>query len=120
MKTGSQFPKVFAPRLFELCLAKPILLHLEVSHELGLFLKNAASEFTPEQLRQIEENIVKLPSETTNENLVRYLEDHRNLFLAQIPPDRLSTSEGKQIRENMDRENSLPENRPPDSLNYSL
>ena len=115
LKVASQFPKVFAPRLFDLCIAKPILLYFETSHELGLFLKKAAYEFSPEQLRQIEENIVKLPSETTDENLVRHLEDQRNLFLAQIPPDRLSTCEGKQIREDMDRENNLPENRPPDS-----
>ena len=46
LKTASQFPKVFASRLFGLCIAKPILLHLEVSYELGLFLENAASEFT--------------------------------------------------------------------------
>ncbi|RKU31840.1 hypothetical protein C6497_00735 [Candidatus Poribacteria bacterium] len=115
LKTGSQFPNVFAPRLFELCLAKPVLQHHEVTYEYGLFLKNAAYEFTPKQLRQIEENLVGLPLETTDENLVRHLEDQRNLFLAQIPPDLLSTSEGKQIRENMDRENNLPENRSPDS-----
>ncbi len=110
LKTGSQFPKVFAPRLFELCLAKPILQYLEVSYEFGLFLGNTASEFTSEQLRQIEENIIRLPSETTDENLVRHLENQRNLFLAQIPPDRLSTCEGKQIRKDMDRENRPLEN----------
>ncbi len=112
LKTASRHPKVFAPRLFDLCIAKPILLYLEVRDELSLFLENAATEFCPDQLRQIEENIVRLPVESTDENLVRHLENQRDLFLAQIPHDRLSTCEGKQIREDMDREDSLPENRP--------
>ena len=112
LKTASRHPKVFAPRLFDLCIAKPILLYLEVRDELSLFLENAATEFCPDQLRQIEENIVRLPAESTDENLVRHLENQRDLFLAQIPHDRLSTCEGKQIREDMDREDSLPENRP--------
>ena len=113
LKIASQFPKVFAPRLFKLCIAKPILLHLEVTHELCLFLENAALEFSPDQLYEIEESILKLPSETTNENLVRHLEDQKNLFLAQIPLDLLRTDEAKRIRMEMENENNVPENRPP-------
>ncbi len=117
LKTGSQFPKVFAPRLFELCLAKPILLYLEASYELGLFLENAASEFTPEQLRQIEESILALPNEAKDQENDDYLIMHRDSLLAQIPMELLSTEDAKSIRKKMERENNVPENRPPISFN---
>ena len=118
LERASQFPKVFAPRLFELCIAKPILLHLEVSYELGMFIENAASEFSSEQLRQIEESILVLPIEAENEENDEYLTMHRDSLFARIPMDLLST-EGKSIREKMERENNVPENRPPVSFSFS-
>ena len=116
LKTASRFPKVFASRLFDLCIAKPILLHLETSYELGLFLENAASEFTSEQLRQIEESILALPIEAKDEENDEYLEMHRDILLAQIPMELLSTKKAKSIREKMDRENNVPENHPSVSI----
>lgn len=118
LKTGSQFPKVFTPRLFELCLAKPILLHLEVSDELGLFLENAASEFTLDQLRQIEERILALPIEAKDQENEDYLIMHRDKLLAQIPMELLSTKDAKSIREKMEHENNVPENLPPISYTF--
>ena len=117
LKTGSQFPKVFASPLSELCIAKPILLHLEVSYELGLFLKNAAYEFTSEQLSQIVERILALPIEAKDQENDEYLMMHRNKLLAQIPMELLSSDEAKSIRKKMEHENSVPENRPPVSFN---
>ena len=114
LKTASQFPKVFAPCLFELCLAKPIQLHFETSYELGLFLKVAAPEFTSDQLCRIEESILTLPS--GSEDNRDSLEMCRNRLLAQIPMNLLFTDEAKKIREEMERENSIPENRPPVSF----
>ena len=113
LKTASKFPKVFAPRLFELCIAKPVILRLETSYELGLFLENAASEFLPKQLRQIEESILALPIEAKDDENHESPEMRRNSLLARIPKESLSTKEGKSIREEMERENSVPENRPP-------
>ena len=48
LKTAAQFPKVFAPRLFELvhCGTDTDAYIPETFYELGLFLKAAASEFT--------------------------------------------------------------------------
>ena len=111
LKTAAQFPKVFAPRLFELCIAKPVLLHFETSYELGLFLKAAAPEFTSDQLLQIEKSILRLPS--GSEDNRESLEMRRNRLLAQIPMSLLFTNEAKMIRQEMERENSVPENRPP-------
>ena len=111
LKTASKFPKVFAPRLFELCIAKPFLLSLETSHELGMFLENAASDFTSEQLRQIEESISALPIEAKDQENDDYLIMRRDSLIAQIPKELLSTEEAKLIRKKMEGENNIPENR---------
>ncbi len=117
LKTASQFPKVFAPRLFELCVAKPIQSHFEVSYEFGIFLEAAAPEFTSNQLCQVEESILAIPEET--EDNQESLKLRRNRLLAQIPADLLRTDEAKQIREEMERENSVPVNQPPVSVSVT-
>ena len=114
LKTAVQFPDIFAPRLFELCTAKPIQIHHETSYELALFLEVAVSEFTSDQLRQIEESILTLPEEA--EANLDSLERGRNRLLAQIPPNLLCTDAAKTIREQMERENDVPVNQPPISF----
>ena len=111
LKTAVQFPDIFAPRLFELCTAKPVQIHHETSYNLGLFLEAAAPEFTSDQLRRIEESILTLP-EGAGDNLDS-LEQGRNRLLAQIPPNLLCTDAAKTIREQMERENDIPVNQPP-------
>ena len=110
LKTATRFPKVFAPHLFELCTAKPILMGHDILYELGLFLHAVSSEFTPEQRLQIEETILNLPAEDKEDR--ESLEVRRNLLLAQIPPNLLLTPEARKIRDEMERKNSVPENRP--------
>ena len=114
LKTAVQFPDIFAPRLFELCTAKPMQIHHETSYNLGLFLEAAAPEFTSDQLRQIEESLLTLP-EGAGDNLDS-LERGRNQLLAQIPPNLLCTDAAKTIREQMERENDVPVNQPPISF----
>ena len=116
LKIASKFPKVFAPRLFDLCIAKSILQHLEVSYELGLFLENAAYEFSSEQLLQIEESIIALTSEAKDKENRNYLIKHRKRLIARIPKELLSTKKAKSIREKMERNNNIPKNRPPVSI----
>ena len=114
LNTALQFPKVFAPRLIDLCVAKPILRGNDVHFELGEFLRAAASAFTCNQRIEIENAILELTSESSG-NAV-FLESRRNQLLAQIPPNLLVTSDAKTIRADMDRENTVPENRPPVSV----
>ena len=111
LKIAVQFPAIFAPRLFELCTAKPVLIHHETSYNLGLFLEAAAPEFTSDQLRRIEESILTLP-EGEGDNLDS-LERARDRLLAQIRPNLLCTDAAKTIRERMERENDVPANQPP-------
>ena len=112
LKTASQFPKVFAQHLFELCVADPIQRYPETFYELGLFLEAAVPEFTPDQCRLIEESILELPTEAADADHRNLLERERNRLLSRIPENLLTTDEGKQIREKMARENDVPENRP--------
>ena len=112
LKTGAQFPKVFAPRLFELCIARPILMGNDLRYELGLFLETAAPEFRSDQLRRIEENILMLPQEATDKDSHNALVYRRNRLLERIPKNLLVTDEAKQIRKKMVRENDIQENRP--------
>ena len=114
LKTAVQFPDIFAPRLFELCTAKPVQIHHETSYALALFLEAAASEFTSGQLRQIEERILTLPEEA--EDNLDSLERCRNRLLAQIPLNLLFTDAAKTIREQIERENDVPVNQPPISF----
>ena len=109
LNTAVQYPEVFAPRLIDLCIAKPILMGNDALFELGEFLYAAAPIFTPNQRLQIENAILGLTSET-GENRA-FLEDRRNQLLARIPPTLLLTPEAKTIRGDMERENTVPENR---------
>ena len=110
--TASLFPKIFAPHLFELCIAKPILKGNDTRYELGQFLEAAASEFSSEQLRRIEESILALPEEATDEDSRNALIYRRNRLLERIPENLLVTNEAKQIRKKMVSENDIQENRP--------
>ena len=119
LKSASQFPKVFALRLFELCIAESIQMHLETSYELGLFLEATAPEFTSDQLLQIEESILELPRKAKDEDNQNSLDLARNRLLAQIPMNLIQTDEARKIREEMVRENSVPENQPPFSFSIT-
>ena len=110
--TASQFPKIFAPRLFELCIAKPILRGNDTRYELGQFLETAASEFSSDQRRRIEESLLALPQEATDEDSRNALVYRRNRLLERIPENLLVTDEAKQIRKKMVIENDIQENRP--------
>ena len=110
--TASQFPKIFAPHLFELCIAKPILKGNDTRYELGQFLEAAASEFSSDQRRRIEESILVLPVEATDEDSRNALIYRRNRLLERIPENLLVTDEAKQIRKKMVSDNDIQENRP--------
>ncbi len=107
LKTASQFPDVFAPRLFELCIAKPIHMGNDVLDNLCTFLKAAACHFTRGQRRQIEESILALPRESGNNRL--FLHRRRNQLLEKIPSNLLITEAAKKIRKEFERENDVPE-----------
>ncbi len=112
LKTATQFPDVFAPRLFELCIAKPIQMSNDVLYEFCNFLETAVCQFAPEQRLQIEKSVLGLPGEDDQNREFR--EQRKNRLLGQIPPHLLLTDAAKQIQEEMERQNNIPENRPPE------
>lgn len=112
LTTGAKLPKLFAPKLFELCLAHPILTNCETVRELGIFLEASAREFTEEQLLQIEITITELPNRANPENLKELYQMFRDRLLARIPYDLLKTDPAKSIYEIMRAEKRLPANEP--------
>ena len=56
------------------------------------------------------ETILNLPTRDNEDR--ETLENRKNLLLAQIPPTLLLTAEARKIRDEMERKNSVPENRP--------
>ena len=112
LKTAAQFPEVFAPHLFELCIAKPIQMSDVVFYELCTFLEAAVPEFTPEQRLRIEDTILGLPKEAIDKDHRESLEQRRNQLLAQIP-SLLLTGPAKEIREAMEDRKDVPVKRPP-------
>ena len=118
LNAAGQYPKVFAPRLIDLCIAKPILAGNDTLFELGEFLYAAWLIFTPNQRIQVENAILGLTSEAGNNRA--FLEGRRNKLLARIPSTLLCTRDAKKIRADMERENSVPENRPLVSFSSSF
>ena len=112
LKTAAQFPGVFVPRLFELCIAKPILMGNAAFYELCAFLEAAAAEFTSDQLRQIEQSILRLPKQATDEDHREFLERRRNQLLAKIPRSFLITDAAKAIWKEIEQGDGVPEDRP--------
>ena len=113
LNTGSQFPKIFGSRLFDLCTARPIQIRDETSDALSMFLGAAAVEFTSDQLLQIEESILELPRKAKDEDNQSSLDLAKNRLLAQIPMNLLQTDQARKIREEMVHEDRVPPNQPP-------
>ncbi len=112
LETAAREPKIFADRLFELCIARPVQMGSETLHELGTFLEAAASEFTDTQLREIEQTIIALPEDDQNRDRHKYLKHRRDRLLACIPAHLLKGDKAKGIRRRMERTKSVPKNEP--------
>jgi hypothetical protein len=111
LETGAREPEVFAPRLFELCVARPILLGNEALQEVGSFIEAAAPFFKNEERLQIEQTIMSLPEETGDEDAV-YLERRRNRLIARIPAELLQTEQARELRRSMEEAKNVPANEP--------
>lgn len=110
LKTAAEHTELFTQHLYKLCVARPIQAGPDTVYEVGLFIKNAASEFTKEQLHEIEKTIIALPNsygETRN-----YLMHYRNRLLMCIPQESLSTKEGRDIYRKIKQSGKILENKP--------
>jgi hypothetical protein len=117
LESGTRAPKVFAPRLFELCIARPVLLGNETLEEVGSFIEAAAPIFQQEQLIQIEETILGLV-ENSSDAERDYLEHRRNRLLARIPSELLQTVQAKRLRQEMEEAHKVPSNEPLFSISF--
>lgn len=112
LKTAIRDAKNFAPFIFDLCIAKPIQIKSDTTYEFGEFLQAASTEFTEEQLYQIERSVLQIPKNGKDSMDCQYLERYRNRLLTRIPPELIKTEEGKKILENIKKTGEIPENKP--------
>lgn len=112
LKTAIRDAKNFAPFICDLCIAKPIQIESDTTYEFGEFLQVASTEFTEEQLYQIEKSILHIPEGEIENNRRQHLEKYRDRLLTRIPAEFIKTEEGKQILEDIKKTNKIPENKP--------
>lgn len=112
--SATKYPEEFSERLFDFCIAKPILSSPDTIKEIGDFVQKAAPFFSSEQLLKIEKAICKIPNEDTSNdtNKHEYLVNIRNRLLARIPKEHLQTKEGIAIRYSMEKSKTIPDNEP--------
>lgn len=113
LRVAAEAPEVFAPRLFELCLARPVQTRPETVWDLGNFLRVATRFFEEDQRAALEADLIDLPKLAEDEEDSEYLEHYRNRLLASIPADLLSTERGQQLRQVVELDPEVRENRPP-------
>lgn len=111
LRAAAQVPEIFAPRLFELCIASPMT-ESDTLWELGEFLEAAAPYFTDPQLAEIERTLVGLPGSEEDVEQREFLEHRRDRLLARISPELLRTKEARELRNAMEEGNEILENRP--------
>lgn len=111
LESGARTPNIFAPRLFELCVARPILLGNEALQEVGSFIEAAAPFFKDEQRLQIEQTIMAL-AENASDDDTEYLERRRNRLIARIPTELLQTEQAGKLRREMEKAQNVPSNEP--------
>lgn len=119
LESGCRTPRVFAPHLFELCLAKPVLTGNETLQEVGSFIEVAASFFTNDQRLEIEKTIMSLAVDASEENRDQ-LERLRNRLIARMSAELLQTGAAKSLVQQMEQTNSVPTNDPLFSMNISF
>lgn len=111
--TAAKYPDVFAEKLFDLCIAKPILCGSDTIREIGEFIQKSYIFLSCTQRLQIENSILDIPKTLcSDEEEHKYLERNRDRLLARIPKDLLQTEEGIAIRNLMEERKEIPNNEP--------
>lgn len=118
LRVAAEVPEVFAPRLFELCVARPVQTHSETVWDLGNFLGGATRYFEEDQRASLETGLMDLPKLAEDEEHSEYLEHYRNRLLARIPAELLSTEEARRLRQEAEQDPEARENRPPVTFDF--
>lgn len=111
LRVATQVPETFAPRLLDLCVAKPVQSGSETVWDLGAFLEAAAPHYEERQIAQIERTLLALPSSEEDSDRREVLEHRRDRLLARIPVDRLRSVEARELRRSLDQDGEASVNR---------
>lgn len=112
LRISAEYPDLFAERVFELCIAKPVLGHPETIYEVCQFIETAIDYFSPQQILQIETAILKLPDGEDEPLREILFERYVKRLIGRIPLDHLQTPNGRALRADMEKSNKIPGNNP--------
>jgi hypothetical protein len=112
LESGSRVPSVFAGRLFELVVAEPILKNSETLQALGTFLEAATPHFDADQRVVVEQRVLALVDEVPDEKQAEWRTHRRNRLLSRLPRELLTTDDAKHLRQELEEQSGLIENRP--------
>jgi NACHT domain len=111
LSVGAEQPAALGPLLWELAAAKPLLGKADIVYSLGTFLENSIQFLETEQRRAIERSILQLPQGLSAEQK-RTIEQYQARLLARIPSALLVTPDAADLRQSLEQDSNLPENRP--------
>ncbi len=109
LEVGARRPDVFAPLLFELCVAEPVLSFGSTLKQVTDFIGAAYPYWRPEQRQAVERAILGLGHEDDDAERVGL---RRQRLLGQVSPDLLVTADARGIRDEMTRTGRVPTNEP--------
>ncbi len=104
---GAKKPEIFADRLYELCLAKPLLISSNTLGETGAFLEEASTYLSEAQIKNIEDSIFdlsKIYKDTYGSIDPKDLKNIQEKLIARIPKKKLVTKEAKKMRASLEKQ----------------
>jgi len=110
LRISAEYPDVFAERIFELCTAKPVLSHSGTLYDVCQFIEIAIDYFSPQQVLQIENVILKLPDGEEEPLREILFEKYVKRLIGRIPLCYLQTPHGQAVRADMKKKNEIPDN----------
>jgi hypothetical protein len=111
LMVGSEHPKAFGSRLYELCLAKPVQIHSDTIYQLGSFLATAYDTFSFNQKKTLEHSILALTGTRDDQDADIYVQ-RRNQLISCIPITSLVTPEAQQLSSQLQAANATLKNEP--------
>jgi len=110
LKTAVRNPEIFAPILYPLFLAEPILTGRDTDDEIGELIKNGFNYLTTKQKKAVETTILQLPKNAKDKK--KQVLETRNRLLACIPEEYIQEEETKNILEELKKKKEVTENIP--------
>ena len=111
-RVAAEHVQVMTPLMWELAMSSLLQMSNDTVHELGTFLTVATPVIPPEDLLQVENSLLALPSLLTDKRKTDLYVWHRDRLLGCIGIEHLQKEESRRILKDLARENAVPQNDP--------